>query len=317
MKIKESINEFLFHCKFEKNLSPKSIKAYKIDLTQFMNFPVERELTPVSDISRDLIRSYLRHLSNSYKPRSVKRKMIILKSFFGYLEFDDKILVSPFRKMRITIKQGISLPRVIKFSNIEALFRHLYLLKKNSRKAQEYKYKTLVRDIAILELLFATGMRVFEVSGLLRENVDLENKLVRINGKGNKERVIPICGEHVEHAFEEYFSMASVRSSDSPWAFVNRLGNRLSEQSIRFMIKNYTSDAEIDEHITPHMFRHSVATYLLKNGVDICYIQYLLGHSSIATTQIYAHIDQEAHRKEIELKHPRKEILFSGYPNKG
>ncbi len=193
MKIKESINEFLFHCQFEKNLSPKSIKAYKIDLTQFMNFPEKKEQTPVSDISRDIIRSYLRHLSDSYKSRSVKRKTIILKSFFGYLEFDDKIMVSPFRKMKITIKQGISLPRVIKFSNLEALFGHLYLLKKNSQKVQEYK--TLVRDIAILALLFATVMRVFEVSGLLKENVDLENKLVRINGKGNKVRFTPKAGQ--------------------------------------------------------------------------------------------------------------------------
>lgn len=309
MDVLELMHNFLFNCQFERNLSEKTLKAYKIDMRQFISFYQNKvDKTNLGIDNRDVSRSYIRFLSDSYKSQTVKRKIAVLKAFFNYLEFDDKIVISPFRKMKVSIKLGKTLPRVIKFSNIKQLFKYVYAQKELLKNAKGRKYKEIVRDIAILELLFSTGMRVSEVSGLLKENMDIDGAAIIIRGKGNKERMVPICGKEPLKALKEYSSLYSIKSNSQPFLFLSHRNNRLSEQSIRFMIKKHAGDAQIAEHITPHMFRHSTATYLLENGVDLRYIQQLLGHSSIVTTQIYAQVNPQAQRRILESKHPRRQI---------
>ena len=163
----------------------------------------------------------------------------------------------------------------------------------------------MLRDIAVIELLFATGMRISELCNLKYPDIDMENFSVLIWGKGAKERLIQIGNPQVISALSSYISAFETEITLSSWLFVNRLGNRLSEQSVRFMINKYVEQAGISMHITPHMFRHSFATLLLEADVDIRYIQKMLGHSSITTTEIYTSVSMHKQKAILVEKHPR------------
>jgi integrase/recombinase XerD len=306
------IDDFIFHCRYEKNLSSNTIKAYQIDLAQFTAFTSSQsELDNPSEIDKYCIKSYIKHVSEKNKPKTVKRKIATLKAFFNHLEFEDIIDLNPFHKIRIKIHEGKQLPRTIDRKIINKLFKYLYSLKNNFQEKDRYSFYAIVRDIAVLELLFATGLRIFELCNLKKENIHLKGGYVKISGKGNKERIIPICSPETIDALKEYFYLFKKIILHNEFFFINRLNQRLSEQSVRFMIKKYSSEIRIDENITPHMFRHSIATMLLENGVDIRYIQDFLGHSSISTTQIYAKVNREASRRILNKKHPRNNMRFS------
>lgn len=165
-----------------------------------------------------------------------------------------------------------------------------------------------LRDIAILEMLFATGARVSEMCSLTPDDIDLEYHSVRIFGKGSRERIVQIENTDVLEILREYSSTFSSDITFSGYFFVNRLHRRLSEQSVREIINKYALLCREDIHITPHMFRHSFATLLLEEDVDIRYIQRLLGHSSITTTQIYTHVAMSKQREILSAKHPRNKI---------
>ena len=305
--MQEHITGFIFHCQYEKNLNHKTIKAYRIDLRQFAEF-LDRESpgTRIDLVDKHILREYIKHVSTGNKPKTIKRKLATLKAFFNQLEFEDTILVNPFRKIRIRIKEGKHLPRTIPRHDIVHLFSSMYALKDEPVNPKVPIGRTLVRDIAILELLFAAGVRVAELCGLRGENIDLQRGSVRIMGKGTRERMIPLCSEETVRALANYAELYRWEIVATGWFFINRDGRRFSEQSVRFMLRKYVLDAEIPERITPHMFRHSVATQLLENGVDIRYIQTFLGHSSITTTQIYAQVTEEFQRVAIEARHPRR-----------
>jgi len=169
-----------------------------------------------------------------------------------------------------------------------------------------------MRDVIIIELLFATGVRVSELSGLKIENIDLNSWSVKILGKGNKERLIQVCNPDTKRMLNRYHHYFKEKIQLSGGYFlVNRLHKQLSEQSIRLTVKKYSKKAGILRNITPHVFRHSFATLLLEKSVDIKYIQHLLGHSSIVTTQIYTHVNREKQREILTLKHPRKNIRIT------
>lgn len=157
----------------------------------------------------------------------------------------------------------------------------------------------------MFEIMFATGMRISEICSLKNDDVDLKNKIIRIYGKGSKERLIQIENTDVINALKDY---KKHNHSKTNYFFTNKLDNRLAEQSVRFMINHYVKLAGINMHITPHMFRHSFATLLLEEDVDIRYIQQLLGHSSITTTQIYTHISMKKQRNILAKKHPRNKL---------
>lgn len=297
------IAHYIDHCKYQKGLSPQTIKAYEIDLNQFSAFVHGSDDYYI----KETLQTYIAHLHSKYKIKSVKRKIATLKAFFSFLEFEELIDTNPFRKMQIRLHEPFLLPRTIPLSTIDSILQCAYC-RKPLFKSGTYQYSSVLRDIAVLELLFATGMRVSELCSLRPAAVNLTDGTIKIYGKGSKERIIQIGNKSVLSAVAIYHQTFSSAIAKSGWFFVNRLGSQLSDQSVRFMIQKYTALAGIDQHITPHMFRHSFATLLLEEDVDIRYIQQLLGHSSITTTQIYTHVTSKKQRDILTTKHPRNKI---------
>lgn len=307
--LKEAFSDFIFHCKYEKGLSEKTIKFYTIDLTQFEVFiNTERHYTEVQSINKDDLRQYIQALSN-LKPKSIKRKIATLKSLFNNLEYEDKIATNPFRKMRIKIKEPKMLPKALQKNEVLEIFKEVYRANKYEKNVASYKQFEALRNIAVFEMLFATGVRVSELVDLKIENVNLKQGYIKVRGKGNKERMIQICNLETIHALNSYNNLIMTNLNDSSeYFFINRLGRKLSDQSVRGLVKKYSILAKIKIKVTPHVFRHTFATLLLENDVDIKYIQSFLGHSSIATTQIYTHVTKSKQRKILLAKHPRKDF---------
>lgn len=303
LKLNEVIPNYINHCQHEKGLDPKTLKAYNTDLTQFYAFYSASETKGYKEV----LQSYIASLHNTYASKSINRKVASLQAFFSYLEYEEVLEPNPFSKMRVKIRPPLILPRTIPLSVLTTLLQYSYKHSSSLRK-DTYEYRASLRDIAVLELLFASGMRISELCCLHDTDIDLFEGTVRIFGKGAKERLIQVGNQAVLSALQSYYSAFSSEIQDTGWFFVNRLGNRLSDQSVRIMINNYCQLAGIKQHITPHMFRHSFATYLLEEDVDIRYIQQLLGHSSIVTTQIYTHVTSKKQRDILLTKHPRNKI---------
>lgn len=304
-----AIEKFLFHCEFEKRLSEKTLKFYSVDLKQLEAYMFQHyELTDVSKIGKEELKQYIQFISG-FKPKTIKRKIATAKAMFNFLEFEDFIDASPFRKVKISIKEPITLPRVMNIEEANLLFSIAYKeLKKKSSVKESYGYMEKVRDVAALELLFGTGVRVAELCSLKYSDIGAGFSSIRVNGKGNKERCIQIINENIKKALQDYYSLFSSKIESRDYFFVNRLGNRLSEQSVRLMVKKYRNKCHITKNITPHVFRHTFATLLLEHDVDIKYIQNLLGHSSIMTTQIYTHVSSEKQTEILTNKHPRNDL---------
>lgn len=306
MTLAEAIAQFLSHCQYEKNLSPKTLKAYATDLRQLEEFLSSNDtLEEVSSIGKTELRGYIRHMHASLAPKSMKRKLASMKSLFHFLEREDAIVVSPFRKMDVRIREARRLPRTVPLDEITQLFRCVYAAGAASVKGSA-RHIGLARDIAVLEILFATGARVSEICNLKLSDVDIVRECIRIQGKGGRERVVQLCHPQAITALAEYRGDAG--DFGFPWFFSNRLGGRLSEQSVRSILRRHGSAARLSSHITPHMLRHSVATLLHEDGVDIRYIQHLLGHRSIATTQIYTAISEGSQRSMLLNHHPRRNV---------
>ncbi len=310
MKLEEVIKNFKFHCKFERNLSNKTMEAYTIDLNQFEQFKDYKNLD-ISEFDKHKLKDYVQSLYElDFKAKTIKRKVAVLKAFFTYLEFDEIILVSPFRKMRISIKEPTTLPQTIELKEIVKILKFLYKIKESFNDKNLYSYKAIVRDIVIIEILFSTGMRVSELCNIKLNNINLQAGIIKIKGKGDKERIIQICDNEAKKVLKEYFELFSEQIKRTKCFLINRLDKQISEQSVRLMIKKYQKISGIDKHITPHMFRHSFATLLLEEGVDVRYIQHMLGHSSISTTQIYTKVNMKQQKKILNSKHPRKGLSF-------
>jgi integrase/recombinase XerD len=310
MTVAEAIASFLFHCQYEKNLSPKTLKAYETDLRQFSVWLPPASSATVSRVDKQVLRPFIQSLFGSLAEKSIKRKVATLRAFFRYLEREDTIMASPFRKMDVRIREPRRLPRGVPLTELRALFEHLYHLKRNPSEGHSSQYSVLVRDIAVLEVLFATGARVSEVCNLTTEDVDLRIGSVRVLGKGSRERVIALCDQETLETLREHASL-SLTGERNPYFFRNRKGSRLSEQSVRDMLAKYIRQGGLGQPFTPHMVRHSVATLLLEEGMDIRYIQQLLGHSSITTTQIYTEVHRTGQRQLLLTKHPRRHIRVS------
>lgn len=308
-KLEKVMQDFLFHCRVEKNLSAHTLKAYQLDLNQFILFiSTNGKAVDIRRVDKQKLREYLQRLQETGKVKTVKRKLATLKALFNYLEFEDKIPVNPFRKMRIKIREPLVLPGVLTLEEVKELFQIVYKAKQECEDRGTFTYKSIVRDIAVLELLFATGIRVSELCHLKKDHVGLAQKYIQVNGKGSRERIIQVCSQEIITILEEYIALFHPSGSSYSYFFINRLGHRISAQSVRFMIKKYAKLSNIKKPITPHMFRHTFATLLLEEGVDIRYIQQLLGHSTITTTQIYTHISNPKQQEILATLHPRGKI---------
>lgn len=298
------ISNYLSYCKFQKMLDKKTLKAYRIDLSQFLSFSAD-ELEP---LTKECICQYIQELHAKYKPKTVKRKIACLRAFINYLDFDEQIESNPIKKIRLEFREPLTLPKSLPLSIIKRLLKAAY--QSLGQEQTPYQHHVKLRDIAVLELLFATGLRVSELCSIKPEEIDLKNGSVKVQGKGARERIIFISNSETLAALRAYQKVYAQGISGAGWFFVNRLGHRLNEQSVRSMIKAYTKISKISEHITPHMLRHSFATLMLEEDVDIRYIQSILGHSSITTTQIYTHVSLNKQKSIMRKKHPRNRIVL-------
>lgn len=303
INITVEIQKYLQFCAQRKNLDHKTIKSYSIDLRQFTEFICENNLLW---ISKNSIENYIDSLHNTLKPKSVKRKIASLKAFFHYLEVEEIIEINPFHKIQIKYKEPFILPKTIPLKTIEKIMNYAYMVRK--RQTTSYGRKTALRNVLILELLFATGMRISELCSLTTKQINFSDYIIKIYGKGSKERLIQICNKNVQNLLDEYRIEFDFELINYDYFFINRLCNRLSEQSVRNMINSYSKGVGVPIHITPHMFRHSFATLLLEEDVDIRYIQQMLGHSSITTTQIYTHTSINKQKNILSAKHPRNKL---------
>ncbi len=303
--LKDYISEYLNYCEYRKQLNFKTIKAYKIDLNQYNSFCLD-----ISDpFSKKAVDSYITELFKHYKSKSVKRKIASLKAFFHYLEYTEFLAQNPFDKLDVHFREAKLLPKTISFHSIQKFLSVLYAQKMQTVSA--YQFKCCLRDIAVIELLFATGMRISELCSLKPSDIDLENNTVLIYGKGSKERILQFGNCEVISALATYQSTFKADISACGYFFVNKRKQKLSDQSVRFMINRYAALAGIEQHITPHMFRHSFATLLLEQDVDIRYIQKMLGHSSISTTEIYTHVSSAKQKDILVNKHPRNFMMVN------
>lgn len=297
---------YLLYCRSQKELNAKTLKAYRIDLTQFIAFSASSD----NPFSRENLNAYLSMLHESYQPKTTKRKIASLKAFFHYLEFEELLENNPFNKIRLSFREPQRLPKTIPANTIQTFLNTIY--HESRQESTPGRKKSILRDIAVIELLFATGVRISELCSLKYQDIDMENHSLLIWGKGAKERILQIGNPDVISALSNYMESFQNEISQSGWLFVNRLGNRLSEQSVRLMINKYVKLADIPMHITPHMFRHSFATLLLEADVDIRYIQKMLGHSSITTTEIYTSVSMHKQKEILTEKHPRNEMKVTG-----
>jgi len=307
MILSDSMKLFLRHCRLERGLCKLTMTAYAFDLEQFLKKQKEYSSLSVVEVNKHSIREYLGWLDAQYKPRSIKRKLATLKSFFTFLEQEEFIESSPFRKLRIRVKRAKSLPRTLSVTSITKLLQSAYTTKKGTVRESRI-YREASRDIAVLETLFSTGVRVSELCSLREVDVDLKHQHIRVMGKGKRERVIPLCNKETLRALQNYREQYSEYLEPESAFFLNRDKRPLSDQSVRQIIKKYQKRARIPEDATPHMFRHTIATLLLENGVDIRNIQTLLGHSSLAVTEIYTHVSLSAQREALGKRHPRRDL---------
>ena len=297
--LKLIVANYLEYCEVQKRLNEKTLKAYRIDLKQYACYTNAFE----DFFSKNILDSYLTILHKQYKPKTVKRKIASLKAFFHYLSYQEILSENPFDKLDIRFREAKLLPKTIPFHSLQTFLSTLYTQKKLAQT--DYQRRCCIRDIAVIELLFATGMRICELCSLRPQNIDLENNTVRIYGKGSKERILQVGNPDVLSALKLYYETFQDDIEICGYFFVNRLCHKLSDQSVRFMINHYARLANLDQHITAHMFRHSFATLLLEQDVDIRYIQQMLGHSSISTTEIYTHVSNGKQKDILFHRHPR------------
>lgn len=295
MDNQEIIQLFLDYLTGEKNSSAHTVKNYKIDLREFVLFLKEKNFKNVSYLD---IRSFLAHLqSRNYSKSSISRKLACLRSFFKYLAREEKIESNP--------AAGISTPKREKklpdFLDPPEVVRLLEAPDKNKWEEK--------RDKAILETLYSSGLRVSELVGLNQEDVDSFGALVRVRGKGKKERIVPL-GQMAIKALQSYLGhqpaprLKKISATKVP-LYLNRSGGRLTDRSVRRMINKYVRRTGLNKEVSPHMLRHSFATHMLDRGADLRSVQELLGHENLSTTQIYTHVTTQRLKEAYDTAHPR------------
>lgn len=298
---KTLIDKYLDFCRSQKQLDKKTLKAYGIDLTQFYAYV---KLQEPAEITFSCLEDYIAWLHAQFQPKTAKRKIAALKTFFRYLENQDIIEKNPFEKIQLHFREPVRLPKTIPLNQIEMLLSTLY--KEYHSGKTDFQRKTALRNVSVVELLFATGIRISELCLLPAENVNLQYGIILIHGKGNKERWIHVGNQDVIDTLAIYKETFQKEILQNGNFFVNPNGTSLSDQAVRRMLKKYALPAGI--HITPHMFRHTFATSLLEADVDIRYIQEMLGHSSIKITEIYTHVATSKQKAILTEKHPRKDF---------
>ena len=295
------IQNYLEYCKFQKRLDEKTLKAYQIDLQQFSKNIYDKK---IAEINSPILENYIAALHSQYQPKTVKRKIATLKAFFHYLEYKEIISQSPLNRMQLHFREPIKLPKTIPLHTLELFLSTIY--DQYEHAPTWYQRRNALRDAAVAELLFSSGMRISELCSLSPDNINLYDGTILIYGKGSKERRLQIGNNDVLEILRKYKKEFTAEINFCHHFFTNQNNAPLSDQSVRRIINKYCSLAAIELHITPHMFRHTFATSLLEADVDIRYIQEMLGHSSINITEIYTHVAIAKQRDILATKHPRR-----------
>jgi integrase/recombinase XerD len=295
--MQDFLKEYLSHLKIEKNLSKNSIASYKIDLNKLLKFLDLEKITDLNNVTYTNITDFFSTLTNEgLNSSSVSRYSSSLKGFFLYLFQQKYIEENPTRNL-ISTKLSRSLPSVLSFSDIELIL-----------DTPDTKDNLGLRNKAILELLYSSGLRVSELLNLKISDLFLNDLVIRVTGKGNKQSIVPIGSSAIEW-LEAYMikvrPLFQKKMKSENIIFLSKRGTKLSRMSIWKIVKKYTEEAEVEKEVHPHTFRHSFATHLLEGGADLRAVQEMLGHSDISTTQIYTHIDRDYVKQVHKDFHPR------------
>ena len=298
MEIAAAISSFLIHAKVEKGLSANTIAAYRRDLVKFEGFAKKRRLT-VESVSQDDLVDFLAGLyRDKLESRTVARQLVTLRNFFRWAQTQDMITQDPATKLE-SPKIRKSLPGYLRLDEVERLLGQ-----------PDEKTPLGLRDRAMLEVLYSTGLRVSELVNLRVSDLDSKLGCVRCIGKGDKERIVPV-GRKALGMVDKYVREArpllvrQVKAGTIPTLFVNRRGASLSRVGVWKILSAYGRKARLRQALTPHMLRHSFATHLLERGADLRSVQLMLGHADISTTQIYTHVALDHLKGEYRKHHPR------------
>lgn len=287
------LTEFLDYLSVEKGLAVNSIEAYRQDLVHYQQFLAARKIRELNRVKRDdIVQFLLCEKDRGLQPPSLARRLVAVKLLHRFL-FKEGRLREDITGVLESPKLWQKLPEFLSLEEVEKILR-----------APNARTEDGLRDRAILELLYATGMRVSEISRLRQEDVNLESAFLKCRGKGEKERIVPL-GQVAIEALQSYLGRVRSALPKSEFIFVNAQGRYLSRQRLWQIIRKYARETRIRKRISPHTFRHSFATHLLERGADLRIVQELLGHSNISTTQIYTHVSRD-HLKSVHAKfHPR------------
>ncbi|MCL4234362.1 MAG: tyrosine-type recombinase/integrase [Deltaproteobacteria bacterium] len=310
-----AVEQFQTACRSELGLSEKTARAYSYDLAQFVDFAHVASLSEV-DVVR--VREYVEDLESRQvlKPTTVRRKVMTLKAFFGYFRERGLIVGNPIDELAFKQQIPKTQPRILNSGDLVRLLqcvdgeveRYAEMLRPGCGRRIRLFHDNAIRDRAIIELLFATAMRIGELTELDVEDVDLEMGVVHVKGKGNRDRHLVVSGEKTLAALREYWKIRRLANGVCPAFFLNRFHGRLSIFAVENMFERIRKAAGIRRRVTPHALRHTMATMLLNNGMAMERIRDILGHSSLVTTQVYDEVAPRRQKKVLDLLNGEKRL---------
>ena len=292
------LNDYLIYLKIERGLSENSIKSYSYDIKNFLSY-INKYNSKLSlkQCDKQFMQEFIYEISKNINSRSQSRLLSSLKSFFNYLVFEGYNNISPMELIE-SPKIVTKLPEVLSIEEIKLLIKNSELNKNHG-----------IRNSAILETLYGSGLRVSELINLKLSDIHYDDKLLLIQGKGNKQRLVPlgsISESKVSNYVNNYRILKKVKKNSNDIVFLNRNGKKLTRAMIFNIVKEAQNKSNIKKTVSPHTFRHSFATHLLENGADLRSIQIMMGHENITTTEVYTHLDTKHLSKTLNKFHPRK-----------
>lgn len=304
MTLSNAIAIYLKACKIERNLSHLTLRAYALDLAQFLAF-ARTGFSGRNFDSPVLIQGFLEYLTNTqkHKASSLKRKVAVLRSFMKFLCCRSLIGSNPFDNLTVRLRSERRLPKVLNLTQVMDILRSARTAGNEARSTKQVFIAS--RDYALLEILFYSGARIGEVLMTNILDYDATRRMAIIRGKGKRERLIDLDCEPVVLALSAYLLSRAAIAHSEPALFVSRTGKRLTAHSAERIVRKYALAANISCRVTPHFFRHTMATLMLENGADLRSIQEILGHASISTTEIYTHVSTARKRQVMSAFHPR------------
>ena len=293
-------DQFVSHLRLERRMSDYTVRNYSQAINYFFDFLKESgESIVLSEVTKQLARSYVIEAQNKYSRRTLRNHVSGLRTFFKFLQAREIVRTNPFTNITLP-KLDQPLPKVMTQAQVFKLLDQPTYDGKDNNACDFYA----IRDLLVLELLYAGGLRVSELVGINYGDVDMSNASIKVLGKGKKERIAPV-GHRALNTLKRFKDLHAKKSKfDSP-VLINPSGTRLSVRSVQLLVKKYLNYAELPSDLTPHKLRHCFATHLLDNGADLRAVQELLGHSSLSTTQIYTHVSASRMKSVHSLAHPR------------